>query len=491
VATVAEAFALALAYHNAGQLSRAEHVFRQIMQVDPHHADSLHMLGVIAHQVGQNDAAIGYIREALRLNPANGMAHNNLGRILRDQGKLEEAVACLREGLRLQPKEASSYNNLGVALCDHGPLDEAASCFHEAIRLKPDYAEAHHNLGNALRELGRLNEASGSYEHALSLQPNAPDVRWDRALLWLLQGHYDKGWPEYEWRWRSQNRQPRALGQPLWDGQPLGGRTILLHAEQALGDTLQFVRYAPLVQQRGGRVLLECQPPLRRLLTRSPGIDALLVQGERLPAFEWHAPLLSLPGILGTTLDSIPAALPYLDVDPLQVERWRRELADGEFKVGIAWQGRPTHKRDRQRSVPLGQLAPLGQVKGVCLYSLQKGPGVEQLKTTGFNVTDLGSRFEDYADLAAVMKCVDLVVTVDTGVAHCAGGLGVPVWVALSFVPDWRWLMKRQDSPWYPTMRLFRQKQSGQWAEVFACMAGELSRLRQHQGRGTSAPDGC
>ena len=325
------------------------------------------------------------------------------------------------------------------------------------------------------------------YQEALRLKPDFADAQ-QQVFLWLLMGNFEHGWPEYEWRWQRKERATykRSFAQPLWDGTPLDGHVILLHAEQGLGDTIQFVRYASQVKQRGGRVVVECPRELAPLLGRCAGIDQVVIRRQSLPAFDVHAPLLSLPGIFATRLDTIPADIPYLSVDPMLTERWRAELCIiRAFKIGIVWQGNPGHKRDRQRSVSLMQFAPLARVAQVCLFSLQKGPGTEQLQEVAerFAVTDLGSRFENFADTAAVLMQLDLVITVDTAVAHCAGALGIPVWVVLPFAPDWRWLLERNDSPWYPTMRLFRQKQPGDWDEVFGRIREEVKKLLPHSQR--------
>jgi hypothetical protein len=295
-------------------------------------------------------------------------------------------------------------------------------------------------------------------------------------------GHFEQGWPSYEWRWKCKEfGSMPPLRAPLWDGSPLDGRTILIHAEQGLGDTLQFIRYVPLVQQRGGRVIMMCQPPLMRLLAHCPGIERLIPHGETPPEIDLHVPLLSLPKLLGTTVESVPADGPYLDADSDLVEIWRHRLAAYPgFKIGIAWQGNPKFRLDRIRSIPLAQFAPLADVPGVHLLSLQKGAGGEQLAAPErrFPVTDLGCQLDEttgaFMDTAAVMKNLDLVITSDTSIAHLAGALGVPVWVALNDVPDWRWLLNRDDSPWYPPMRLFRQRRTGHWEDVFDRIAEAL-----------------
>jgi tetratricopeptide (TPR) repeat protein len=427
------------------------------------------------------DDAVPCFRHALELKPDYTEVHNNLGNALKDQGKLDEAVACFRRALELKPDFAGVHDNLGIALKDEGKLDEAVACFRRALELKPDFAEAHNNLGIALRELGMLDEGIACWRRALELKPDFAQARLNQSLISLLTGDFQRGWPEFEWRWKTKQCPRRDFSQAPWDGQPLEGSTILLHAEQGLGDTIQFIRYVPLVKQRGGAVIVECQRPLLSLLTSCVGIDRLVGRGEPLPAFDVQAPLLSLPGVFHTALGDVPAAVPYLFADPNLVQRWRQELGRlAGFKIGIAWQGNPLHQSDRSRSIPLGSFEPLARCSGVRLLSLQKEAGVEQLREIAgrFSVIDLGSRMDEasgaFMDTSAVMMSLDLVVTSDTAIAHLAGALGVPVWVALSFVPDWRWLLGRSDSPWYPTMRLFRQDSRGDWQGVFEKIKAEL-----------------
>ena len=540
--TISEALTRAIQYHRSGYLEAAEQIYRQILHLDPKHAEALHLLGVAAHQTGRNAQAVEYIEQALALRPLEAGFHNNLGlahqalhhldravacyrqalalqprfpeayynlgKALKEQGELNEAIACYRQTLVLKPDHADALNNLGNILKDQERLEEAVSCFRQALQWKPNsveahnnlgialtnlkkpeealvslrqalvlnpqFAPAHYNLGNALFALDRLEEASASYRQALllqptfaephaglghvlvvqekleeaiaafqeavRLQPDNPEHHWCLATVYLLQGNFEQGWPAYEWR-RRLKQAPRSFPQPLWDGSPLEGRTILLHAEQGLGDTLQFLRFAPLVKQCGGTVLVDCHKPLVALLEGFPGVDQLIPMGEKLPAFEVQAPLLSLPGIFRTSLATLPPPVPFASVRPEIVEQWRRELAAvSGFRVGIAWQGNPAHKADRRRSIPLTCFAPLARLPGIQLLSLQKGPGTEQLPTVAdrFSVIDLGSRLEDFLDTAAVVMNLDLLITCDTAVAHLAGTLGIPTWVALTLPPDWR-----------------------------------------------------
>ena len=319
----------------------------------------------------------------------------------------------------------------------------------------------------------------------MDIQPDFPDAHRNRASAYLLRGDFDLGWAEYEWRFTEDDIPHPSFSQPLWDGSELHGKTILLHAEQGLGDTLQFIRYAALVKQRCGRVVVECQSPIMRLVATVAGIDHLVARGADLPSFDAQIPLLSLPRVFRTSVATIPADIPYMHAEPPLVECWRQELGHIQgLKVGIAWQGNRHYHHDEKRSIPLKNFEPLGRVAGVHFISLQKGWGSEQLRDVAarWPVIDLearlGSDAESFANIAAVMKHLDLVITCDTAIGHLAGALGVPVWVALPFAPDWRWLIKREDSPWYPTLRLFRQSRIGAWGDVIDLMAVELKALK-------------
>jgi tetratricopeptide (TPR) repeat protein len=461
-----------------GRLDEAVSHYRKALDLNPGYGEAHYNLGLTLADQKQWQPAEAHHREALRLGASSVQAHNGLGIALQGQGRRAEAEAAFREALRLRPDYGPAHSNLGNVLKEQDRLDEALACYREAVRVQPDSADAHNNLGLLLADLGRVEEALGCYERAVALRPEFPEVHKNRSLTWLLLGNFAQGWAEYEWRWRCKELPARPFREPEWDGRPFHGRTLLLHAEQGLGDSLQFLRYLPFIKQRGGKVVLVCQPPLRRLLTGYPGVDRLVVQGDPLPRFDLHVPLLSVPRVFETTPEAIPAEVPYLRADPDRAEPWRWELAaEPGFKVGIAWQGSTSHPRDRYRSVPLTRFAPLAAVPGVRLYSLQKGAGSEQLADVTFPMTALTDRLEDLVDTAAVVSSLDLVVTVDSAVAHLAGALGVPVWVALPFAPDWRWLLDREDSPWYPTMRLFRQAGVDQWDAVFARMADALRRL--------------
>jgi tetratricopeptide (TPR) repeat protein len=472
----------ALAHYNLGnllgeQLEEAIACYQRAIRLKPDFFQAHNNLGNVYKFQGRLNEALACYRHTLALNPSYCEAHNNLGFVLQEQGKLEEAMTCYRQALCLEPDYVEAHNNLGLALQEQGKLDEAEASYRRALSLQPDHPGVHNNLGNNFREQGRFEEAVADIREALRIEPNLAEAHKNLGMLYLQLGELDKGWAEFEWRQKVKGLASRLFPQSRWDGSSLIGKTILIHAEQGLGDTLQFIRYVPLVKRGGGQVLFECPPALVSIIRTCPGIDQIITQGGLLPPCDVHAPLLSMPFLLKTT----PATIPYLSTEPAVVERWRNEITcDSALNVGIVWQGNPKYKADRRRSIPLHHFERLARVAGVRLLSLQVGPAAKDLATVDFPVTDLGSRFDpnSFADAAGAIKSLDLLITSDTSIPHLAGALGAPVWVVLCKVPDWRWLLKREDSPWYPTMRLFRQKKTpGDWDEVFRRMAGELEKM--------------
>jgi protein O-GlcNAc transferase len=467
-----------------GKLTEAVAGFRQALRLDEAHVEAHNNLGHILREQGELEEAEVCLREALRRKPGFASAQVNLGNVFRDQGKPEKAEACLRAALRLAPDCVEAHSYLGAVLQEQGRAEEAEACCRRALRLRPDFAEAHVNLGNIHHDRRELAQAEACYREALRFKPEYAYGHYNLSLLSLLQGDFTQGWSEYEWR-RQVKELRHVPPAPTWDGGALGGRTILLQAEQGFGDTLQFVRYAAPVKAKGGRVLLECPSPLAGILAGCPGIDLLVAAGTSQPEHDVAAPLMSLPLLCGTTGATIPCDVPYLAAEPARVAHFRTRLdAIPGFKVGVCWQGNPKHKNDRRRSVALANFAPVAAVLGVTLVSLQRGTGLEQRTRQGENlrIVELLGRFQDpaqdWSETAALIEAVDLVLSVDTGVVHLAGAMGAPVWVVLPFMPDWRWLMGREDSPWYPTVRLFRQTEPGNWAQVFERIAMELRRER-------------
>ncbi len=380
-----------------------------------------------------------------------------------------------------RPDYPEAYNNLGNVLAEEGQLAEAAACYREALRLRPAYAESYNNLAVVLDKQRNHAEAGDCYRESLRLRPDYPDALLNQALGWIQAGRFEQGWAAYEHRWQVPGVNRPDFTQPAWAGEPLGGKTILVYAEQGLGDTFQFIRYASMVKRRGGTVMYEGPGALLPLLSRCPGIDRLIARGTPIPEFQTHCALLSLPWLMRTTLATVPAEVPYLFADPALVSRWREELApQAGYRIGINWQGNPKYKGDRQRSIPLEKFAPLADLPGVRLISVQKGHGSEQLAAHGdrLGIVPLGDRLDEsggaFMDTAAVLMNLDMLITSDTAIAHVAGGLGVTTWLALNWSADWRWLHSRSDCPWYPSMRLLRQPEPGDWDSVFRRMADDL-----------------
>ncbi len=527
-------YSLALILQKQGRWPEAEAAFQQALRLRPAFAEAHSSLGAVYQAQGRLADALGCYRQSLRIQPDYPEAHYNWGTLLKDQKQFDEALAKYRRAIELKPGFAEAHHSLGAALQQLGRLDEAIAAYQGALRLRPDFALAHNNLGNVYQAQGESDLALACYEQALRIDPRqdeaclqpglslpggadraetcnnvgsaldrqdkpiktlacfeiplllesiAPEAHYNRALVYLSQGRFLEGWGEFEWRLKCKTYPIRTFSQPLWDGSSFAGRTLLVHAEQGLGDTLHFVRYLPLAKQRGGTLLFAVQPSLLPLL-RGSGFDGLLAWGDDLGEFDLQVPLLHLPGIFRTTLQNIPADVPYLAADPRLVDLWRERLAsfDG-FKVGIHWQGNRDYVQDRYRSIALEEFAPLAGVPGVQLFSLQKYDGVDQLAEVAgqFAIHDFGPQLDEqcgaFMDTAAVMKNLDLVITSDTATPHLAGALGVPVWLALNKVPEWRWLLDGQNSPWYPTMRLFRQSRFDQWPDVFRRMAEELRKI--------------
>lgn len=466
-------------------------------------ADVLHRTGVQASERGEHQAALAALSRAIALDPSQCWYHNDLGNALQRMGRIPDSLLCYQEALRLEPGCAEAYNNqgsaylrlerrqeaiasflkaselkpdypdpynnLGNVLQAQGHLMDAASCYREALALRPDFAEAWHNLGKVF-EVGRsLEDALSCYEEALRIRPRFAEAHISRAMTWLLMGHFEQGWEEYEWRWQGNELPRREFAQPRWDGSRLDGSRILLYAEQGLGDTLQFLRFVPMVREAGGRVIVECQARLAPLVETLPGIEAVIAAGAPLPPFDVQAPLLSLPRIFRTTLETIPTPARF-QVDGGRLTAMKRRLGRARRKIGLVWAGNPVHRDNpyRDRSVRLASFAPLAQVSGLALFSLQRGPEAAQLSSAppGLKISNLEAESTQIMDTAAAIMNLDLVISVDSMAPHLAGSLGKPVWVLLPFASEWRWLLEREDSPWYPSVRLFRQPRPGDWAEV-------------------------
>jgi hypothetical protein len=382
----------------------------------------------------------------------------------------------------MKPDFAEAHNNLSHVLNDQGRFDEAISASRRALQLNPALPDAWLNLGNGLTDVAQFAEAAAAYDRSLQLRPNSNRARFNRALLWLLQGDFDRGWPLYEARWNASQVPERIFQEPRWDGSELQGRRVLVYAEQGLGDAIQFVRYVHLVAARGGEVIIECRAPLVDLFRTIAGVARVVAAGDALPPFDLHIPMLSLPLVFKTTGETIPQKAPYLFADPTRRATWRERVGGnrGRWRVGFNWLGNYRHAANRARSLALSQWLPLLTLEGVDFFSLQVEGGTEQIRQFPAlaGVIDHTSHLRDFADTAAFMEELDLIISVDTSVVHLAGALGRPVWTLLQFVPDWRWGLNSLQTPWYPTMRLWRQPALGDWNSVIQQVAAELDAAR-------------
>lgn len=440
--------------------------------------NTLQDLGRFAEAIASYDCVIA-------LQPCNPDAFNNRGIAERELGRCEDAVASHDRAIELHPSFAEAYSNRGLALKELGRTADAIASYDRAIELKPHYAQAHYNRGNLLKSLGHINNAIASFDRALELSPGFADAQWNKALALLLGGDFDRGWPLYEWRWRMDtfSSPRRNFSQPLWLGDsPLAGRTILLHAEQGLGDTIQFCRFAAIVSATGARVILEVQPSLLSLLSNLEGVSSIVPAGQPLPAFDVHCPLLSLPLALSTSLKTIPASSPYIQPDPDKVKLWSERLGARSLpRVGLVWSGARAHKNDHNRSIPLSGLIPY--LPDNCQYvSLQKEVRDSDLALLREHpsIHHFGDQIDDFSDTAALCFLMDRIVCVDTSVAHLAAALGLPTSVLLPFHPDWRWLLQRSDSPWYPSATLIRQDAPGTWSAALLSVQTQLTAIGQN-----------
>ena len=469
-----------------GRSAEAAESYRRAVALDPGLPQGWHNLAVALQDLGRFEEAQESLERALILRPDYLEARHNLGEVFHACGDLTRAVECFRQVLAQNAGYLPSWNALGISCQALDRLDEAVECYRRALAIDPGYLHALNNLGAACRALCDFAGAVECYQRAITLDPGYADAHWNLALVQLQLGNYDEGWQGYEWRFRKADPIPlKDFPRPLWAGGDLAGRTILIHAEQGFGDTFQFVRYATLLAKRGGTVLVQCQSEaIAGILASVPGVSRVLVRGEPLPEFDCHAPLMSLPFLCGTRLDSVPATVPYLRPDSVLVEQWGRRMAAARggaqgktLRVGLVWAGRKTYQDDARRSLSLPLFAPLAGVPRVSFYALQVGAGVEQLVSPppGMELVDLGSGVRNFSDSAAIIANLDLLISADTAVAHLAGALGTPVWVLLPKACDWRWLVGREDSPWYPSARLFRQTSRGDWAGVLERVAQQLA----------------
>ena len=474
---------LGLAQARLGRLDAAMASYDRAIGLNPDYADAYINRGDLLMTLRRHEAALVSYDKAIALKPIVPETYNNRGVALLELGRYAEALQSCDAAVAQRPNFAEAHKNRGNALKRLGRYEAAVRSYDQAIALKPDYVEACNNLGNALSELKRYAEALAGYDRALAVRPDYAEAHFGKANALLILGEFDSGWREYEWRWSEHIRVDRArnFSQPRWTGSAsIVGKTILLYDEQGLGDAIQFARYAGLVSGLGARVVLEVQKPLLRLFADLNGVSQVLARGEALPPFDCHCPLLSLPLAFGTILDSIPCAGHYLSCDPIRVAQFRDELGPKTSpRIGLAWSGSAVHANDRYRSIPLSDFLA-GLPSGYQYVCLQKEVRDADRKILDArpDILHLDDQLGDFSDTAALCGLMDVVISVDTSLAHLAGALGKEVRILLPFNPDWRWLLDRTDSPWYPSARLYRQEEIGQWAGTLQRLKADLMLAR-------------
>jgi tetratricopeptide (TPR) repeat protein len=474
---------MAHSFQQNGQWQEAMTLYQQVLGIDPHHANSLHMLGVIAAQQGNHQQAVDLIEQAAKLAPGNAALYNNLGSAHQGLKQHAAALACFDQAISIDPNLPEAHCNRAAALKNLKQFTAALNSINQAISLATNYAEAYNVRGTILEALQQLPEALTDFEHAISLNPQHPKAHWNKALVLLMTGDWLTGWEEHEWRWQATNKAPpgQAFQQACWLGkQSIKDKTILLQSEQGLGDTLQFCRYVPLLQQQGAHVILQAQKPLLGLLSTLQGLGALIEDGQQPPSFDLHCPLMSLPLAFQTTPENASFNKAYLHAMPARITYWENQLgAPTRPRVGIAWSGNPKHENDLRRSIPLAQI--LHYLPDNCDYFvLQKDirESDRENLAKAEKIYDPSCQINDFTDTAALCQLMDVILSVDTSIAHLAGALGKPVWIMLPDPPDWRWLQKRSDSVWYPSARLYRQEISADWCRPLEKINTDLKTLK-------------
>ena len=484
-------FNLATSLAGQGRLTEAEQTYRDVIARDPHHQGAWINLGNLLSDQNRPKEAVAALREALkherrdRNGPVSAdgvvVTLTNLAGCLRELGDLDEALDACQRGLSLDPNYVPALTNLGIILDAQGRFADAVAAYRRAVTVDPAYAQGHANLAVGLRVTGAMDEALAASHRAVALDPDDALIRFNHAHVLLMNGQLASGFEGLRWgkTCKGWSQGYPDFAEPEWQGETFAGRTLLLYAEAGLGDTMQFVRYLPMAAEKGGSIVLQVQPPLVPLLRANTNVTVVPL-GEPSPRFDLHLPLIGLPRVFGTTLDNIPAAIPYLRADAAKLSQWRGTLDDKtSLRVGVVWSGNPRHKGDRLRSLAAEELLPELMMPDVKLYSLQKdlrasdAPAVAAL---GQGIVDLAPVLADFSDTAAAVTALDLVITVDTSVAHLAGALGRPVWILLPYALDWRWMRDREDTPWYPSMRMFRQRAPQVWDDVIARVSAELAR---------------
>jgi len=474
------------AYQN-GDFKTALELVLKAIEINSNVPKYYNTFGVILAQAGREQGAVKAYRKAIELNNDYGEAYSNLGNCLQKQNKYAESIEYYAKAIKSNPDYAEAYNNLAAALYKLGNFKAAIENCRKAIKLKDNYAEAYNTLAAVLQAEQRFDEAIECYGKTIEYAPDYAEAYYSRGMSYLRNGEFAKGWDDYQWRLKTEKiKVTLRYDKPWWQGENFQGKTLLVQAEQGFGDSIQFVRYLPMVKERGGTVILAEKPELISLFQNLEGIDDLVdtrkvTEGN--VKYDLYVTLLTLPAIFDTRTDNVPARIPYFFEEASKVAHWRNKIETDVFNIGIAWAGNQTHGNDHNRSCALKNFIQPAKIKNVKLFSLQKGPGIEQISNWPEDVEliDLGQQFKDFADTAAAIENMDMTISVDTSVAHLAGAMGKTIWLLIPYEPDWRWMLNRQDSPWYPTMKLFRQKQHGNWDGVFQRVAEQLRILIEKQ----------
>ncbi|MBT3368559.1 MAG: tetratricopeptide repeat protein [Nitrospina sp.] len=521
--SVTEALKIADRYHRSGDIQQAQVQYQRILRVEPDQPEALHALGIIAFQLKKYENAGSLIGKAIENKPKVPQFYYNLGLVFVSLKRQKKAIQAFQKAIEIKPDYADAYYNLGLALKKHHQFEEAVLNFKHVIKLTPDDADAYYNLGNTyealdryeaavenyqlaieenrafagalnnlalvLKAMGRIDEAIRHFREALRLKPGLAEAHWNLSLALLINGQFEEGWKEHEWRFRRGKKStiyPHRFGIPLWDGSAFTGKRLFVHSEQGFGDTLQFIRYLPMVKRLGGTVIFETFGALLGILNGFPGVDELVeISPDRrhVENCDYYVPLMSLPMVFTRDIPTIPSNIPYIFADPVKVEQWKNRINKKGCKIGIVWAGKPAHENDGKRSCDLKHFSPLAEIPGIELYGLQKGGAARQAETLAGmrRIINFDRELKDFSATAAAIENLDLVISVDTALVHLAGAMGKPVWTLLPYAPDWRWLLEREDSPWYPTMRLFRQPLRGDWGTVFDKVKDKLQKLTRER----------
>jgi Flp pilus assembly protein TadD len=464
---------LAFEMHNAGRCEEAEALCRVLEKIRPRNVQLLFLLGMVLHKTGQDQEAVQWLSLAAQDRPGSARIFNGLGCACQGLGDHRRAAAAFEKALALQPDSADVFYNLGKSCYRLDQVDRATELFRRAVAINPHDSNSWNNLGKCLKELNRLDESIAAYDRAIEIMPDYGLARYGRAISLMTAGRLSEGFREYEWRWHSMT--PRKFPQPPWQGESVPGETLFVHAEQGFGDAIQMVRFISQARPRVGSVILECRPELTTLFQCSKCADVVIPYGAAIPPFDYFVPLMSLPRVLGITMETIPARTPYLQAPAHE----GLPAQPGCLKVGLAWAGNPHHHQDAARSIFLEALSPILHVPGVAFYSLQQTvPQRDQPSLPSLShLIHANLLSGDFLDTASVVAEMDLVISVDTAVAHLAGALGKPVWLLVQHSPDWRWFLDRPDTPWYPAMQLFRQTQRGRWEQPIQRVANALQKM--------------